>query len=362
MRLWGRRLLIGALVLLVMAFVGFQLFKKQISWSLFTRVMETRLTDDPVQELSDGLHVYMCGTGSPMPSQRAGACMGVLAGERGFIVDSGDGGWANLLQMGFPVGELEAVYLTHLHSDHIDGLGGLMLQAWVGGGRREPLPIRGPVGTADVVAGFNAAYRIDSTYRTAHHGPDIADPGGFGGRAEEIDLPIGPGGREIILDEGDLTITAFAVDHSPVEPAMGFRIDYKDRSISISGDTIYDQRLIGASRDVDVLFHEALQPRMVKAMQEMAEQVGNKRIATIFHDILDYHTSPEDAAKAASEAGAGQLILYHVVPPLPTRLLYPTFLGDAGKAFDGKITVSEDGMRVSLPAGTDRVTVTQLMR
>ena len=353
---WLTRILIGLVVLIALAFIGFNLFKNQIARVAFDRAMEARLAADPAAELPDGLHVYLCGTGSPMPdATRAGPCLGVLAGERAYVFDIGSGGTRNLGTMGFPMPQLEAVYLTHLHSDHIDGLGELLVLSWVGGGRSEPTPIIGPVGTQRVVDGFNMAYQIDSTYRVAHHGPEVANPTGFGGVATEITLPIGPAGQAIVFEDGDLTITAMRVAHAPVEPAFGYRIDYKDRSVSISGDTIFHPGFVAASEGVDLMLHEALDPEMVTALGERLRELGQTNTSKIFYDILDYHASPEDAARAAQQAGAAHLVLYHLVPPLPVRLIEGVFLGDAGSEFDGPITIGRDGILFSLPAGSDKI-------
>ena len=174
---WGKRLLIAAVGLVVVALIAFNLFKTQIASAAFNRVLDQRVGADPSLELPDGLHVYLCGTGSPMPdATRAGPCLGVLAGTRAFVFDVGSGGARNLGAMGFPTQRLESVYLTHLHSDHIDGLGELLTISWIGGSRSTPTPVRGPVGTQEVVDGFNAAYRLDSTYRVAHHGTTVANP------------------------------------------------------------------------------------------------------------------------------------------------------------------------------------------
>jgi ribonuclease Z len=253
--------------------------------------------------------------------------------------------------MGFPVGRLEKVYLTQRHSDHIDGLGELMLQAWIGGSRSTPLPIAGPEGVGDVVAGFNMAYRLDSTYRTAHHGAEIANPAGFGGAAEVIPAPTGAGHAQVLVDKGDLKVTVIVVNHAPISPAFGYRIDYKGRSVVLSGDTVYSADLVAAASGADVLFHEALRPSMVMEMRDATAKRGQTHIAKVMGDILDYHASPEDAARAASDAKVRQLVVYHIVPPLPSSMLDAAFLGDAPKLFSGPIRVAEDGLLVSLPAG-----------
>lgn len=354
--MWLRR---GAVVLALIAltgFVAFNAFKTQIATGLFKQVMQQRAGIDPSADLPDGLHIYLCGTGSPMPdATRAGPCIGVLAGDRGYVFDVGSGGVRNLGTMGFPMARLQAIYLTHLHSDHIDGLGELMLQSWIGGTREVPTPIIGPVGTERVVDGFNMAYGLDSTYRIAHHGPDIAPPSGFGGVATEIILPAGPNGQAVIFQDDVLTITAIRVAHNPVEPAFGFRIDYKDRSVSLSGDTIYHPGFVAASEGVDIMLHEALDPEMVTMIEDVLRERGQAALAKIMFDIRDYHASPEDAARAAQEARAGALIYYHIVPPLPIKLLNSVFLGDASKAYDGPITIGEDGMLFTLPTGSDQI-------
>ena len=354
---WLRRGLIIIASVLLVGFVGFNVFKEQIATALFERVMERRVGFDPTSTLPDGLHIYLCGAGSPMPdTSRAGPCLGVLAGDRAYVFDVGSGGSRNLGSMGFPFDRLEAVYLTHLHSDHLDGLGELLVLSWIGGTRTERTPVIGPAGTVQVVNGFNMAYQIDSTYRTAHHGEQVAHPNGFGGVAREIVLPSGPGGKAIVFEDDVLRITAIRVEHAPVEPAFGYRIDYKDRSVSMSGDTVYHPAFVAASADVDVMLHEALDPEMVSAMGAQFAQRGLAANAKIFADILDYHASPEDAARSASQAGASELVLYHIVPPLPVRMIESVFLGDAKSEFDGPVTVGSDGLLITLPVGTNEIT------
>ncbi len=351
---WILRSLVGAVSLGAIALISFQVFKPQIAATVFKSAVAQNVGRDASKELPDGLHVFVCGAGTPMPDpMRAGPCLAVLAGNRAIVFDAGSGGTRNLSRMRYPIDRVERVYLTHLHSDHIDGLGELLMQVWVNGRRATQLPVSGPRGVDEVVAGFNAAYRIDGTFRTAHHGSDIANPAGRGGVAETITLPIGPGGKAIILEEDGLRVTAFSVSHAPVEPAFGYRVDYKGRSVAISGDTIYDPNLVAASKDVDLMFHEALDPEMVGLMHDAAAAKGMTHIARILDDILTYHAPPADAARAASEAGARQLVFYHTIPPLPARLLNSYFVRDAKKAFDGKIIVSEDGMVFSLPADSD---------
>ena len=348
-----KKLTIFALALLALLLIGRQVLVPKMVERGFTRMVTANVGVDRTADLADGLHIYMCGAGSPLAdSKRSGPCIGVLAGKQAFIIDAGTNGSQNLGPMGFPTGRVEEIYLTHLHSDHLDGLGQMLLGTWINSGRSKPTKVSGPMGTAQVVEGFNMAYQIDSTYRTAHHGTKVANPASFGATAREINLS---GGSKVVYNKDDVKITAFKVSHEPVHPAFGYRVDYKDRSVTISGDTAYDPNIAIASKDVDVLFHEALKMEMVKTMQMAAKTNGAKGLEKILFDIQDYHTSPVDAAKTAKQAGASDLVLYHIVPMLPNDALIPMFVRGASDEFDGKITVSEDGTIVRLPVDSEAI-------
>ena len=355
---WLKRALIGSVVLGLVAILGFNIFKQQIATHVFNSFVEKNVGVDRSASLPDGLHAFMCGTGSPLAdATRAGPCIGVVAGEQAFVFDVGSGSVRNLGLMGFPTTRMNAAFITHLHSDHLDSLGELLLQAWIAGARDEPLPVYGPTGIAETVSGFNAAYRIDGGFRTAHHGAGVANPAGRGGVGQEIAMPAGTNSKTVVYESGDIVITAILMSHAPVEPALGYRIDYKGRSISISGDTIYHEGFASASEAVDIMFHEALDPEMVAKIGSVLTERGVSSGAKIFADIPEYHATPEDAARAAQAAGAQQLVYYHTIPPMPAKLLETVFLGDAADEFDGPIRISRDGMVFSLPAGTNKVVV-----
>lgn len=354
-----RRIGIAVVLILAALMMAAFVFQAQLGRAVFERAVERNVDRDARAGLVDGLHIALCGTGSPMANaHRAGPCNLVIAGEQMFVVDIGEGGNRNIALMGFNAGGLDGVFLTHFHSDHIDGLGPLQLFHWTRGTNEAPLPIYGPVGVEQVVAGFNAAYAIDDTYRIAHHGEDVVPPTGGGSEARVFEM-AGP--SEVVFERGGLKVTAFTVNHEPVEPALGYRFDYKGRSLCISGDTVRSANLERVCEGVDVLVHEALQPALVGEMERAFAARGNATTAKIMADIVDYHASPEDAAESATATGAGMLVLTHLVPPLPSAALYPAFLGDAEDRFDGEILMGEDGMLFSLPAGGDAIERDALM-
>ncbi len=324
------------------------------------RQVEQAMSSDLPSSLPDGLHVLVCGAGGPLPdAKRSSACLLVIAGDTVLLVDVGSGSARNMAFAGIQPGLIERVLLTHFHSDHIDGLGEVATLRWAGGDWEQPLAVHGPEGVAEIVSGFNLAYRRDQIYRTAHHGLEVTPPSSAGLSATAFALP-GEGKTSIVFERGDLRITAFAVDHEPVSPAVGYRIEYKDRSIAISGDTAKSSNLIRSAHGVDVLFHEALSRTLVGVMNQAAVNVGNAGMAKITADIVDYHASPVEAAESAQEAEVGALVIYHVVPPLPIAPLERIFEKGVRDAFDGKVEIAVDGTFVSLPAGSDEIEIDEL--
>lgn len=345
-----RRILMGLLALLLLAGGVAYALRGPIGLAVMTRSAERTMATNVIDELSDGLHIGVCGAGGPLPDPSRGApCTAVIAGKRMFVVDAGEGSGRMLGRMGLGSAN-GVVLLTHFHSDHIDGLGNVALQRWAGFNTTTPLPLYGPPGVEQVAAGFNTAYTQDNGYRTAHHGAPVAPPSGAGIQARPFAFPAG-GDSVVVLNEDGVKVTAFRVDHGPVEPAVGYRFDYKGRSVVISGDTAPSPVLTVQARGADLLVHEALSPELVGMLRDVSLKVGKPKRAKIFDDILNYHTSPEDAARIATGANVKALLLTHIIPPLPIKALEVPFLGDARSLFKGPLWIARDGDLISLPAG-----------
>lgn len=346
--------LVGALLL-----AGIWSCRAPIALRVMERGLARNMSSDPIGELPDGLHVLLCGAGGPLPDPvRSGPCVAVVAGETMVVVDAGTGGARNLQRLGFVPGRATALFLTHFHSDHIDGLGELAMLRWTGGSHTTPLPVHGPTGVEEIVAGFNAAYRRDFGYRVAHHGEATVPPSGAGTVAVPFAVPA-VGEAPIVFSAEGLEVRAFVVDHDPVEPAVGYRFDYRGRSVVVSGDTAKSANLEARARDVDLLVHEALSPELVARLNAAATAAGRTNLAKITADIPDYHTSPVEAAQVAESAGARHLLYYHVVPPLPVPGLDAAFLAGVPDAYEGGVTLGRDGSLVSLPAGSDAIEVSK---
>ena len=358
----SHKVLLSAGIVLALLGSAAWLFNKPLATALLGQMVQRNAGRDILPTLPDGLHLALCGTGSPFPDpSRAGPCSAVMAGQRLFIVDAGEGSARNLAYMGIPAGRIEAILLTHFHSDHIDGLPPFMLQRWGTSMAQTPTPIIGPTGVEKVVEGFRAAYVLDFGYRIAHHSERIMPPGGSGGKGIPFQLPpAGQGDQVVVLEDKGLKITAFRVNHAPIEPAVGYRFDYKGRSIVISGDTVTSPSLAQAAKGADLLVHEALQPKLLKLLESQFENRKMEQLTHVMRDIVNYHTTPEQAAQLASVAGVQHLVFNHIVPPMPLKYGYPAFMGDADQYFKGPMTVGEDGMLFSLPAAERSISTRKL--
>jgi len=303
----------------------------------------------------DALRVLLCGTASPLPSaDRAESCVAVFAAGRFWIVDTGPRSWNNLALWRIPGRRIGAVLLTHFHSDHIGELGEFNLMTWIDG-RDAKLRVFGPPGVERVVAGFEEAYALDTGYRIEHHGAEFLPP--ETSRMQALPNSAGTSEPTVILEEAGLKITMFPVDHRPIRPAVGYRFDYAGRSVVVSGDTIASPTLTEVARGADVLVHEAQANHLVAKIGAAAAANNRPRNAKILSDIPDYHTTPVDAAKIANEAGVSLLVLSHLTPPPPSKLLEPVYVRGVAEVRKEGWTLAEDGLLIELPKDANTISI-----
>lgn len=309
---------------------------------------------------SDGMKVTFCGTSGPLPvKDRAKACVAIQAGGSLYLVDVGPESTENLVAWRLPLASAKAVFLTHLHSDHIGEVGEFNLQSWVAG-RPSPLALVGPPGVEKVAQGFNLAYAPDHGFRNAHHEHgEVKLPIAAGLLKPQVVPPPKPGpsgaATVVVWREGALTVTAIAVAHQPVQPAYAYRFDYRGRSAVVSGDTRKWPPLAIAAKGADVLIHEAQNADMTRQMAQSLSALGNPRMASVMNDTLSYHTTPVEAAEIARAAGARQLVLYHLTQaglPFYTPEAFTRGM-DAGGKLDWRL--AKDGMTIELPAGGSEI-------
>jgi ribonuclease Z len=348
------RLVLVVLVLLGTAYAVL-MSSETVQDALFRRAVESRVPNgDSDLYGKDSLDLVFCGTGGPITGpDRTSACIAVFGGGHLFLVDTGPGASRRLNLSRVPPGGLTGVLYTHYHSDHIGGLGEIVLNSWATG-RHTPLRIYGPPGIESIALGFETAYRLDSGYRTAHHGADIFPP--EGSRLEPVAVVV-PNDDAVVtvFESGDFKITAFRVSHPPIDPSYGYRVDYAGRSVIFSGDTLEHPNVARIGKDVDVMVHEALAEEMALEIADLIEQNAGGPGPTILRDATTNHATPVEAAESANEANARLLVYSHVVPPLPNRLAERMFLRGVSGVRPGETVVGYDGLHLELPVGSTEI-------
>ena len=326
------------------------------SHSIQDRILDIGLKNilsnaEPFLDKEDTLKVIVCGSRSPLPSPgRAEACILVEAGDDIYIFDMGNGSVNNLTQYQLPWPNVQALLITHMHSDHMADLPDAHLQSWIQG-RNEPLKVYGPEGINLVTKGFELAYSADYQYRSDHHGQEMLpmNIAGF----NEITIT----NNELIPNETPgLEILPFVVDHYPVNSAYGFKITYKGRTVVISGDTINDGSVQKYSKDADLLIHSAISIDIVERMRRVAPI---PQMDKILFDIQDYHTTIKEAGEIARDANVKHLLIYHSIPTPRNKIMEDVFFRPLDGIF-AEYTLSDDGTRVIMPVGTDEIIIDQI--
>jgi ribonuclease Z len=270
------------------------------------------------------MQVIILGSGGPLPDpERAGPSTLVRTSVGDLLFDCGRGVLLRAAAVGSSAGAVAALFLTHLHSDHITDLNDIVTTRWVTSFTPNPLLVFGPIGTTALVASTEAMLEPDIGYRLAHHEDLHWRPA-----TEVTEVEHG-----VVFEKGVVRVTTAPTDHAPVRPTVGFRVDDADRSVVIAGDTVPCPGLDRLCAGADVLVHTVVRPDLI-------EQIGLPRL----NDVLGYHSSVSDAAKTASRAGVRTLVLTHLVPA-PAPGTEHEWLQQATPHFAGQVKLAVDLLR-----------------
>lgn len=274
------------------------------------------------------IRVTLLGTGGPLPSlERFGPSTLIEAGGQAFLIDAGRGALQRLAQAGVRWRDVDGVLLTHLHSDHIVGLPDLWLTGWlVRPGRDRPFTMWGPRGTASMLTHLREAFAFDIQLRQSD---DRASPAGA--QISPVDIADG-----IVHDSGGVRITAFSVDHAPVEPAFGYRIDHAGRSVVVSGDTRVSENLIRHATGVDLLIHEvASRESFVRA------GVAEERVRS----VIARHVTPEQAGNVFARTRPRLAVYSHIIHASATD---GDLLPGTRREYSGRLEIGVDLMVITI--------------
>jgi ribonuclease Z len=274
--------------------------------------------------------VTLLGTGTPvLLPDRFGPATLVEAGDQKLLFDAGRGVPIRLAQVGVPPARLDALFMTHYHSDHTNGIPDLWLTAWLpaGGMRAQPFRVIGPTGAKELMTNLERAYASDVRIRIA----DQKLPAeGAAVTTDEFSLD------GVVYERNGVRVTAFEVDHgADIKPAYGYRIDYSSRSVLISGDTRFSENLILNGKGVDLMVHA-----IAGAKPELLQNIVTRR-------ILDHHTLPPEAAAVFNRTQPKLAVYTHVVL-LETRTVSPPtieeIVAETRRTYSGPLQAGEDLM------------------
>lgn len=291
-------------------------------------------SDHPASEATDDdeMRVTLLGTGSPVPSNtRYGMSTLVQAGGLDLVFDAGRGSTVRLDQAGVPLGDIDGVFLTHYHSDHVNGLADLWTTGYIPafGGRESAFNVYGPTGVEALVDGLREAHGDDIDVR-------VAD-----GELDEATTEIKAheySDEGVVFDRDGVKVTTFNVQHDPndaIEPAVGYRVDYQGRSVLISGDTVPNENVIDHGTGVDLLIHEVAEFEDTSALPA----------------VYAHHTNPRQAGEIFTETEPRMAAYSHIVngtsadaPGVSNEELAER----TRETYDGPLTVGQDLMSFSL--------------
>ena len=276
------------------------------------------------------IRVTLVGTGTPTARpDRLGPATLVEVADQKLLFDAGRGVPIRLGQLRIPMAKIDVLFITHYHSDHVSGIPDLWLTGWLpaGGQRKQPFRVIGPTGAKELMSNLERAYAADVRIRIA----DQKLPAeGVAIRTEEF------ASDGVVYERAGVRVTAFEVDHGEeIKPAYGYRIDYENKSVLISGDTRFSENLIRHGMGVDLLVHA-----IAGSKPELLQNIIVRR-------ILDHHTLPPAAATVFNRTRPKLAVYTHIVLQQTEMVPPPTIeeiVAETRKTYSGPLQVGEDMM------------------
>jgi ribonuclease Z len=278
-----------------------------------------------------GFTVTLLGTGVPTPRpDRFGPSTLVEAGDQKLLIDAGRGATIRLYQLGVPIGRINALLLTHYHSDHTSGIPDLWLTGWLASHyarRTTPFRVIGPVGAKMLMSSLETAYAADIKIRIED---EKLRPEGIATSVAEFDRD------GVVYEAGGVRVIAFEVDHGDaIKPAYGYRIEYNGRAAVFSSDTRYNENVIKYGMSADLLVHE-----VAAAAPELMSEPHIQR-------IIAHHTTPRKAGMVFAHTQPKLAAYTHIVLLGSNNVAAPSLdhiVSETRQTYGGPLEVGEDLM------------------
>ncbi|SMF88479.1 ribonuclease Z [Azospirillum oryzae] len=289
----------------------------------------------PSADTNPAISVTLLGTGTPtLNTNRFGFSTLVQAGGLNLVFDAGRGNALRLAQINLPLGKVDATFLTHFHSDHLNGLGDLWTTSFLPtpqNGRKTPFALYGPKGTKQVADGLQMTFADDVKIRQEDHEST----------EESTRIDVHEFSQDgVVFEHGGVRITAFTVDHGEaIKPAVGYKVEYNGHSVVMSGDTRYSPAVIKEAKGADLLIHEV----SIIATKHVNDAWAKPSVA--------HYTSPEEAGKVFAQANPKLAVFSHISRPGPqdeTNTDAALKQRAQGQWPEGRIVVGTDLMRIDI--------------
>jgi ribonuclease BN (tRNA processing enzyme) len=278
-----------------------------------------------------GAKLILLGTkgGPRVGGERSNPASVVVVDGVPYVIDCGQGVSRQLVNAGIPLNSLRNIFITHMHSDHNLEYGGLLYNAWATG-LRNTVQVYGPPTLESMTRAFFDYMKFDIETRIEDEGrPDLRKMV----KTQEI------AADGLVMQDERVKVTAARNIHPPIEHSYALRFDTRNRSIVMSGDTNYSEKVVALARGADVLVHEILYPPGIETILKRAPNA-----ATLREHLLASHTAPEDVGRVAAAAGVKTLVLTHFVPGDDPSITDAMWTDGVRKHFSGEIIVGKDLM------------------
>ena len=244
------------------------------------------------------MELTLLGTGCPkVDYKRFGPANLISTKMTKILVDCGSGITQRLDQIKISTADIDALFLTHLHSDHVIDLYQLIISSWHSY-RTKPWKVYGPKGTKKFVSKIMNAWQEERTQRIKYENRSST---------KAFNIIVKEFSTSGTINIKDLKIKYFEVDHKPVPFAYGFCFLKNNKKLTISGDTRPCENIMKFGQLSDVLLHEVFIEDEIKVTNKM-------RTLKTLHNVKNYHTPSSFVGKIASLTRCKKLVLTHLVP------------------------------------------------
>ena len=267
--------------------------------------------------------------GGPMPTSQL-----LRMGGKTILIDCAIGVSGAIARAGVALPQVDAIFITHLHSDHYLELGPFLHTAWTTGLKR-PIPIYGPEGLQTYMDGFLHSMSFDIDLRQEDEGrPDLTAL-----------CPVHRLDETLALDLDGVRVSALRNHHPPIKDSFALRFEHGGRRVVMSGDTAPIPQMVPFARGADLLLHEAM---LTAGVQAICDRVGATD-GRLYTHITRSHTDAVDAGRIAAEAGVKALALNHLIPTGDPGFTEDHWRAAVAQHFDGPTHIGRDGMVINLP-------------